>query len=338
MAKKSPTPAKRGTAPEALTPEVIDVGDANPEVGLVKAEGSAIPGFLNSAAQFLAKADALETSAKASLAAAKLLKRPTNGDEDLVIQQQILLDSAEEKNLEGHWEITAIISRFHRRLTGKRAIASTARSEAKAIRQGLHNEYVAEENRRAAREQEARRQAAEAQERLDREIEQEKLEALALQAERASDALSEREQVFVALVVGGQTGTAAASRAGYKSGSYGATLLDQPKIKTAIEAGLRAATLRQQAAAIKAAPVSVVITEVKPDVQRAAGSRGDRTTWSAEILDADAFVRAVLDGKLGIPLDTLVPDQVALNRYATAMEAQLDRWPGIRAKKKTSTV
>ena len=44
------------------------------------------------------------------------------------------------------------------------------------------------------------------------------------------------------------------------------------------------------------------------------------------------------DGEHGIPLDCLQINTVKLNEYARSLHEQLDRWPGVRARKTTKVV
>jgi hypothetical protein len=94
---------------------------------------------------------------------------------------------------------------------------------------------------------------------------------------------------------------------------------------------------REQAAALKEAPLDVTVVDVKPDVVKAAGAV-DRTTRKGEVLDAEKFIAAVFEGSLGIPRDVLCIDEVKLNQYARNMEAAVNRWPGVRVVRDTKVV
>ena len=61
-----------------------------------------------------------------------------------------------------------------------------------------------------------------------------------------------------------------------------------------------------------------------------------RTTYSAIIFNADAFVAAAVTGGFGIPADCLMPNPVKLNEYARSLRERIDAWPGVRLSKKTS--
>ena len=91
------------------------------------------------------------------------------------------------------------------------------------------------------------------------------------------------------------------------------------KYDKAIEAERAAREVRQTKQAVKRSLQSkrttAKVEAAAPDIQRASGSH-DRTTYSAEIVDARLFLEALIGGKHGIPLDTVQPNQVALNLYA----------------------
>lgn len=92
---------------------------------------------------------------------------------------------------------------------------------------------------------------------------------------------------------------------------------------------------REQAAALKAAPLQATIVDVKPDIVQAAGTI-DRTTKKGEILDEAKFIAAVFAGE--IPRDTLMIDLVRVNEYARSIPDAVNRWPGARVVKDTKVV
>jgi len=331
--------AKR--TPRALTPEVIDVGDPieqSEDVQIVKTAGEAVTTFLLSVTKFFKTAKELETQALETLERSKALKLPTNGDEDVALQKFIRETSAQNKVVEEHWQITTAIHRFHKHMTGRRAIASTALDQANKRGNELHAQYLREEEQRVARENERLRREAEQaeQERKDRELEA--LEAEAVRREEAAGELSAREQIFVDLVFAGNGQTQAAQRAGFKKpAADGTRLMALEKIKNAIEAKRSAAAIRAQAEAIKRQPVLVDIEEKKPDVRQAAGAH-DRSTHSAELLDETALIEAIFAGKYGIPRTILKIDQTALNAQARDLKELINKWPGVRYKKTTSVI
>ncbi len=317
----------------ARKPEVLPV-DESPDVQLVTTEGSTIRTFLGGLVPFFTRATELERHAMQLLNAARLLEMPTNGKEDAMVQGVIKTANASKKTVEQHWGITQAVHSLHRKLTAKRAVAVQALEEAANTAQRLHNRYVAEEEARVRREDDARRREAEERARIQQEREAAQLEQAALDAEARLDGLSDREDLFVDHYHRHGNATLAAKTAGYKDAAKVAMkLLDRQKIKSAIEAKVTADAARRQATAVREQPLIVNVEPAKADVQKVGT---DRTTWSAEIIDATALIHAVIAGK--VPFDVLMPNPVKLNDYARQMEHQLDYWPGVRAKKTTRTV
>lgn len=333
---KDPINAPPPPARPASHVEVVD--DRNlPEVSQTQLEGTSIREFLKNVAAFFNEAAALERQAVATLARAKALPAPTTATADQAIQSFIKDANTDRKVIENHWEITAIVSRFHRRLCQVRDRGTKPLVEASDIANRLHNAYADAERRRAAAEQDRIRREAEENERRRRDEEQAALEAAALKAEESAPTLSEREQAFVDLVVAGVVASQAAYRVGYKDTTRGIKMLELPKIKAAIKAKRDAAAIREQAAARKEEPLDVQVDTVAPNIIKAAGAT-ERTTWAGEILDAAATVEAFRQGKHGIPGDLFTIDPVKLNEYARSLQTALDRWPGVRAKKTTRVV
>jgi hypothetical protein len=191
-----------------------------------------------------------------------------------------------------------------------------------------------------AEENERRRQEAERNARIEREREQAELEQKAIEAEEASPTLSEREEAFVnSQIALGLGPTDAARRAGFKNPEQAAErLMKLAKIREALDAKKRAAAIREQAAAKKEQPVDVQFEEERPNITRATPGGFDRTSHSGEVLDERLFVEAVIGGRHGIPADVLMVNQAKLNEYARSMQELINRWPGVRHKKTTTTV
>lgn len=337
--------AKVKRAADAVhTLEVLDVtpaGGQSEDEQLATTTGTAVQAFLRGLSGFFLAARTLEDQARKTLVTAKVLKAPTSGAEDLQIQTFIRRTSVEKKAVEEHWAITAKVHAFHKTLVSARSRATGALEEANGIGNSLHNTYVAAERRRAAEAQEELRRAAEAKAEQDRAAELERMEAAALAREAGMEALSEREQAFVELMTAPGTsyqgdGVRCAKHAGYTDPSKAAArLLGTRKVKEAIQGRLEAIAIRQQAAAAAREPVYVEdVPTIAPDIE----GKGDRTTWTGEILDAGKFIQAVLSGGHGIPTDVLTIDQTTLNDYARSLHERLDRWPGVRAKKSTKVV
>lgn len=310
---------------------------AVPELLQTRDDSMTIREWIVSLIPFFEKARALEVAAKARLASARTLTLPTNGEQDSAIQVFIRNASAENKIVEDHWKITALLHNFQRRLVTARKRATDALEEAAGMAQRLHNQYDDMEHRRVEEENRRRQREADEQARRDREAELARLEQQALDAEAASAELGFREQKFVDYITGPYPDPQrAAFHAGYKDASYHARLLQMPKIVAAIKAKREAIALRQQAEAKKAAPVVPAdVHQEKPDVGRA-GS--DRTFKSGDIFNERLFVEAVIGGQHAIPADCLMPNPVKVNEYARSMGELINRWPGCRLKKRTTTV
>lgn len=334
--------AKRAAASKAaaVTPgQVLDlVPERDEDLELVEQTGSAIRLFIGGLAEFFTRAKTLETRAIATLEESKALTIPTTAEEDERLQRFVKRTTAEKKEVEEHWSITAKVSAFHKRLTARRAKATDALEAANLKGNTLHNNYVAAERRRAAEEQERLRRQAEENARLERERELAAAEAEAVKREEASADLSAREQIYVGLILAGANAQAAATRAGFKEPLKAAARLSSSrKIQAAVQAGREAKMIREQAAARAADPIEYEVDEVKPNVVQAAGAF-DRSTHSAELLDEQALVAAILEGKLGIPTDLLRIDPARLNGYARDLQVLINKWPGVRYKKTTRVV
>lgn len=298
--------------------------------------------FLGRARLFFQEAHALELKADATLVDAQALVAPTTEAEDLAVQQFIKRTQAETKALEEKWKITVVAHRIHSMLTAARGRAAQKLKAANDLGQKWHNAYVTEENRRAAEEQEVLRLAAEAEAQRAVDAAAAAAESEALRLEEGSPILSKREESFVELMVDFPTAPVqSAKMAGYKNPSeMGPRLMTYAKILDAIHAKKTAARIRAQAAARLAAPVYVDVPTVRPNITtgRASGGVVDRTTHAAEIVDAQAFVKAVVERRHNIPLDCLMPDPTKIAEYARSMREQINRWPGVKYKKTTKGV
>lgn len=338
--KRGITVAKRTAKAEIV--EALEPVKSEAEL-VVEEVARTVLGFRDKAREFVRVAENMEQQARAAVADAERLKEhpPTTMEEDTAVQEQCKRSSAGKKATEEHWNVWCQpISRFHRFMTGGRAVTVDLWSKANAIQNDAHNRYVEQERRRVAQEQERVRREAEAQAAAVRAAELAQMELEAAEAEANSPALSERERTFADLALATRDSVGAARRAGYKDPSGAATrLLASPKVVAYMKGRQEAEALRRQAEAVRALPLEVVETaRVEPQITRGAGVRGDRTTVSAEITDPVAFVRAVMGGAYGIPSDTLVPDQTVLNGYARSLGKLIERWPGIRLKTSTKVV
>jgi hypothetical protein len=329
----------------AVTPEVMPA--VLPEEQLTVGDGQTILTFINGLVPFFRAATQLEEAARDKLAKARLFTLPQPGDidGDAKLQTFIRECSADKKKVEQHWIITSVIFQFQRKLVGARdRVIGDAKKDSRAgylteaaeIAQRLHNTFVEDARRRAAVEQQKREAEAAAKAAAERAAETAKLEAEAAEKELASADLSAREQRFVELVHQGQLPTAAARACGYaEPEKQGARLMTLTKILDAINAKHEAAILRQQATAVKEAPLDVQVENVRPDYTRVGV---DRSTKSAELLNERLLIEAVLGGQHGIPTDILTVNTTKLNQYARDLGTVINRWPGVRLKTTTKTV
>jgi hypothetical protein len=314
MATKKPAalPAKQPAT--ALLPGVSE------DEQFATQAGTAIRDFLKGIAGFFTTARALEDEALQIARDAQAWREPANGDEDVVLQEQIKHGNQVKKQIAEHWKITATVSQFHKRLTSRRDRGIDAVEGATLIGNRFHNSYVERANRRAAEQVERERKQAELDAQAKRDREQLELEMKAQEAEAASPDLSEREQRFVFAYCNGTGGDRS------------------DKIKAAIAALESANAIRQQKAAAAQKPLELETkTAIKPDVQRAAGAH-DRTTHGAEVLDEQALIDAVLAGKHGIPTDVLMVNHSKVNTYGRDLHELVNRWPGVRYTKNTKVV
>jgi hypothetical protein len=332
MAKKTP---------KVHTPEVLPA--VRQDQQLISEDTTKLQGWLAAGvARFLVRAGELEALAKERLDVARQMKTkpPTTAEQDAKVQIELRSSKVARKQIDEHWTITQLVHQLHRRLTSMREIGGGMADESATILQGLHNRYVEDAQRAAREEQDRINREAEERARVDREKELARLEAEAVKVEANSPALSERETRFVELVASDlNTPTVAARAAGYKDPDVQADrLMKAVKIIAAIAAKRIAADVRKQADARRAMPLEVEVETVRPDVTRATPGGFDRATWSGEVLDAKKFRDAVFEGAHGIPRDVLMIDPTKLNEYARSMHEKMNVWPGVRAKKTTTTV
>lgn len=341
--------------------DVIDVGDSL-EITETREEGTTLVGFIKNIVPFFQTARMIETAALERLNEAKALKAPESEADDLAIQERIKRSTILIKEAEGHWTATSAFFNFHKRLVAHRdrVVGEATKSrnagsliQAREIEQALHNRYAEAERRRAAEEQERQRLAEEARQREAQEAEARRHEAEAAAKEIASPDLSEREVMFVDYVFGGMLPTAAAKRCSYKDPELMADrLMKLPKIKKAISAKEEAKVAREQAQAIREKPVQVEVAPVRPAIAKPSAGAYDRTTWGAEVLDADrlgiAVIAAIRDEPSEVPRGIAIEilkagmrsPQVAtiVRDYGVSLHEKIDRWPGVRHTKKTTTV
>lgn len=355
QAHRAAAAASKPRAEEPQTvhePEVVGA-PVSEEQQLVSSNYDTLMSFLSGAAAFFRKANQLEAAARDRLTEVQKfegdlkaagVRIPRDADEDARAQTLIRSAKVGRQATDAFWSITSVLSKLHKATVAGRERAGQLDDQAAEIAQRLHNGYTDEAKRKAREQEEADRRAAEQRAREERDREQAELERKALEAEASSPTLSEREQRFVDQMVAGAFGPVQCARlAGYKNfDKVVDQLLASPKIKAAIDAKKQAENIRQQAAAKREMPLDVQVEPVKPDIRRATPGGHDRTTWSAEVFDADAFMAAVLDPmtrtKLGIPANCATFHQVNLNEAARGLHEKMNVWPGVRAKKTTTTV
>lgn len=329
---------KTGKAPvieAALPTATVDDQD----VQMVQADGLTLAGFFRGLVPFFARAGDLERRALAKEATSKTLQKAVDAESDKRLQAFVLDCGADIKEVESHWSVCQAVSRLHRKLTARRGISVDALERAKGRAQTFHNEWVESEKRRVAREQEQERLRQEQLAREQQEREAQQLEDAALDAEAHQASLSERERIFVELIEKGYSAARAAQGASYKDpNKRGPQLLDSPKIAKVLEENRKAKAAREQAAAVRTMPLEVIHVE-KPamELSKPAGGAKDVTRWSGEILDQAATIEAFRSGQYGIPGDLFQINETKLNEYARSLEARLDLWPGVRAKKNVTT-
>lgn len=332
-------------ANDAKVGEVIDVGAGGAELEAYQEDGGILTGFIAGIGKFLTKARSLEEKADAIAVRAKAIQPPASAEEDAAVQRFVQEANGATKAIEEHWGVTSAFSRFHRKLTAARERAADKSRGAAERAQRLHNQYVEGERRRAVEETARREREARDEAERKRAKEIADAEAEAVKREEQMTDLSERERRFVELFAFGlNTGETAARSAGFKDPRVAASrLLGQVKIVNAIKAAQEAQAIRKQAEARKSSPLEV--REVEPEKPAIQKEGTDRTTWRGELVDLDSLMTAFLgckpadyQNRYGIPADLFTIDQAKLTEYARSLHDGLNRWPGVKAIKKTSTI
>ena len=355
-AHRAATASRQSTSP-VHEPEVVGA-PISEEQQLVSSNLEPLTTFISGLMTFFRTAGQLEAAARDRLTDVQKFEGdlkvagvtiPRDADEDAQAQVMIRASKLGRQKTDTFWSITSVLSKLHKATVAGRERAGSLDDEAAAIAQRLHNGYTDAETRRARLEEDRIRQERERVAREDRAREQQQAEEAALRAEMNAPSCSEREMQFVNFVTldiysGSSQGNPerSAERAGYKDPmTAGPKLMASAKIQSAIAAKQDAENIRRQAQAKREMPLDVQVEKVRPNIQRAAGSH-DRVTWSADVFDADAFMAALLDPRqrmqLGIPADCATFNQVKLNEVARSIHEKMDVFPGVRAKKTTSTV
>lgn len=196
--------------------------------------------------------------------------------------------------------------------------------------------YLREQERIEREAAETARRKAEDAERKRREAEQAEAERRAEALEAASENLSAREQRFVQLLVAMKDRTIkavvmAAKLAGYKDPeASGRRLIGSQKVNDAIEAADKAAAIRREAEAKKAAPMVVETTPVESQIGKVAGT-SNRTYYGCGDVDLRALILAAAENIKtgdGTMVLALQPDTVYLNEQARSLKEMFPRvWP-----------
>lgn len=309
-----------------LQPHKADHDEIAPDVSVVAV-------FVSQISAFWARARVMEFRALQMWSEAQTWAPPTSQEEDARLVETVRHVKAFGREFDQAWAIKSAVHRLRMALTERHKVGAEAIERAAERGEALHAQWVETEARRVREETERRRHAAEAQAAAERARELELLETAALDAEAASLELSPRERVYVRTVVEGRPEIYAASYAGYKDPEKAVVRLRQSaKVQAAIGAARDAAAWQAEAAALKAQPL--VVTHAVVASQAATGGV---TTWSAEVVDAEAFLRAYRDPQSrqahGIPDDAVTVNQTALNRAARDLHELINGWPGVRAKK-----
>ena len=249
-----------------------------------------------------------------------------------------------KRKIEEHWSaITRTVDEQKRTLLTLKRRDLEPVEQALQIAEAMALDYQNAEERRVREEQDRRRKAAEEQAKKDREAELARAEAEALKAEATSDVLSARESAFVDMIVAHVGGTLTPERIGFYAGRVGykgdaervgQRLMATEKILDAIQARRTAAAIREQAEARRRQPLDVVTgPAVVRETAKVAGVRANLTYWSAEVVDRDVLIDAVIAGK--VDRAVLSIDQSYLNRAAQQLHEAFDTaYPGCRHVKK----
>ena len=323
--KPKPTAASAKAVVPVLDPDQIDITN----------NANAVRAFLDKIGDLFRRGTELEQAAAIRLQEAQAIPVPRSKDEDEAIQLFARGCAADRKVIESHWLITSTVHAIHRRLTARRDKGIKLLDEAQRLATSRHQDYVRAEQERV-RIENARREAAErAQAAAQRQAELDALEAEAIKREKSSPDLSEREQRFVDLMVRqNRPADLAAREAGFKGETAAARLLGMAKITKAVQVAREAQAIREQKAATAEAPLDIRAHErVEAQI---GGAASDRSTWSAEVTDETALIRAVLAGT--VPADLLTINPKKLNEYARSLKRNLERWPGVRVIEKQTIV
>lgn len=336
--KPQPKPPQKTGRP-AKAPEVLHLTETSiQQIATLETIAKGVVEFIAGMRVFFRRADEIEALADQSLDAARLMAKPTSKADDEAVQMAVREWATQKKEAEHFWSpITKLLHGAHRLMTGRRDRALKLLDEAQEIGTRFHQQWVREETERTNAENRRRAQEAEQAAQAERDIELAALEREAARREAASPDLSAREAAFVDLMVGQNLAAdLAATRAGFKWDNAASRLLGMKKIQAAVKASREAKAVRDQATAIAAQPLQIqdAIAE-RPQVGEAAT---DRRTWRGEIVDEQAFVAAVCEGRLGIPRDLLQINPKRLNEEARSLKELLNRWPGVRAVYKDTIV
>lgn len=316
-------------------PEVLPaITDAVLVPAAVTEDAGRVVGFVDQLRQFWAHVTALEETAVAFETAASQRVPPTSRIEDAALVTEIKTAMDDRDRYLGEWGISTVLHRLHKAATAKRGIGESAYKRGLAALNGCHQAWERAEHERIHRERQRQQREHDARERAAKAEIEARLEAARQEAEDAASDLSERERGFVQLVWNGTDKVVAARLVGYKDPEARATIvMASPKVKAALkalgeEASAKHQAAREQQELAATAYASVAAAEV---------AQASAVTISGEVIDAAAFVAAVLDPatreRLMIPCDVLTVAQGKLTEAVRRLPRSIvDQWPGIQVK------
>lgn len=319
-------PECRHADPELLPPPL-------PEEAMVESDAAATRAFVEALYPWFRTASEIQREVKSEHERARTWPASETVDEDAERQLCIRVINDKLKSLADHWKPAKTpIYALWKALTGAETRLAKTLQDAKDIHQRDVNRFEADRQARKRAEDERLRREAEERARLEREAELARLEAAALAAEASSPALSDRETMFVRLVVAGASPESAARQAGFKT--PGNAILQKPKIAAAVHA-LRDAT-RHRAEKERAAQAPVQAAPIQESSLDVAAVTNVRYIERVEIVDEAAFCKAAVSGKFGIPADCVKASQAGLNTAVKTLGSAIENWPGVRYERRRS--
>lgn len=342
-------PVARATSEPPRTAEVLAVQRDQDELLTVKQK---IMEFLDNLKPFFAKATEIERDASDFAGSVKLIKPPTNGEEDAAIVRMLQVGKEKKEKATLHWSLRKLFYAVNQRMLDAEKRPVLLLDTANATLQRHHTAWKEADDRRVREEQRRIDDAAKLEEQRRRDAEVARMEEDARSREEAVPDLSARETLFVELYVTDQrdsgNGPECSKRAGFTADPFqsAARLLALPKIQQAIQAKQAAIAIRRQAEAKRAEPVTVPANT--PVVERDLFKVGrDTVRWGGDVVDPDAFFDAcgipeeivirTATGPIRINRSVFEINGPAINTLGKELKERLDHIPGLRHRKTTST-